>query len=175
MPTVDGKSEKFRQFEDFFQTTLKIPIQLTEEYRIKYVYSLMRGDALQTFQNINGPTQENLGEILEVFRRKSVKTQSMATAKHNFQKLVFKPANQNLVDFVNELQKLAKDAFGIAAHAIIEQLKYAKMPPLLKKSINEAHLGREWHIWTDCYTFRKWSRSEGFGSPRWATDKNCEP
>ena len=70
----------------------------------------------------------------------------MATAKHNFQKLVFKPANQKLVDFVNELQKLAKDAFVIAAHAIIEQFKYAKMPPLLKKSINEAHLGREWHI-----------------------------
>ena len=64
----------------------------------------------------------------------------MATAKHKFQKLVFNPANQKLVDFLDELQRLAKDAFGIAAHAIIEQFIYAKMPPHLKKSIDQAHL-----------------------------------
>ena len=140
MPTFDGKSEKLELFEDLFQTSLKIHNQLTQEDRINYFHSLMRGDALQTFENINGPTRENLGEILSVFRRKYVKPQSMATAKHKFQKLVFNPANQKLVDFLDELQKLAKDAFGIAAHAIIEQFIYAKMPPHLKKSINQAHL-----------------------------------
>ena len=121
MPTLDGKSEKFELFEDLFQTSLKIHNQLTEEDRINYFHSLMRGDALQTFKNINGPTRENLGEILALFRSKYVKLQSMATAEHKFQKLVFNPANQKLVDFLDELQKLAKDAFGIAAHAIIEQ------------------------------------------------------
>ena len=140
MPTFDVKSEKFELFEDRFQTSLKIHNQLTEEDRINYFHSLMTGDALQTFKNINGPTRENLGEILAVFRRKYVKPQSMATAKHKFQKLIFNPANQNLVDFLDELQKLAKDAFRIAGHAIIEQFIYAKMPPHLKKSINQAHL-----------------------------------
>ena len=140
MPTFDGKSEKFELFEDLFQTSLKFHNQLTEDDRINYFHSLMRGDALQTLKNINGPTRENLEEILAVFRRKYVKPQSMATAKHKFQKLVFNPANQKLVDFLDELQKLAKDAFGIAAHAIIEQFLYAKNPPHLKKSINQAHL-----------------------------------
>ena len=140
MPTFDRKSEKFELFEDLFQTSLKIHNQLTEDDRINYFHSLMRGDALQTFENINGPTRENLGETLAVFRRKYVRPQSMATAEHKFQKLVFNPANQKLVDFLDELQKLAKDAFGIAAHAIIEQFIYAKMPPDLKKSINQAHL-----------------------------------
>ena len=92
------------------------------------------------FKNLNGPTRENLGEILAVFRRKYVKPQSMATAKDKFQKLVFNPANEKLVDFLDELQKLAKNAFGIAAHAIIDQFVNAKMPPHLKKSINQAHL-----------------------------------
>ena len=64
----------------------------------------------------------------------------MATAKHEFQKFIFNPANQKLVDFLDELQKLARQAFGQAAHAIIEQLIYAKMPPHLKESINQAHL-----------------------------------
>ena len=72
MPTFDGKPEKFELFEDLFQTSLKIHIQLTEEDRINYFHSLMRGDALQTFKNINGPTRENLGEILAVFRRKYI-------------------------------------------------------------------------------------------------------
>ena len=80
-----------------------------------------------------------MGEILAVFRWKYVKPQSMETAKHKFQKLVFNPANQNLVDFLDELQKLAKDAFGIAAHTIVKQFIYAKMSPHLKNLINRAH------------------------------------
>ena len=100
----------------------------------------MRGDALQTFKNITSPNRENLGENLTVFRRKYVKPQSMAAAKHNFQQLVFNPANQKLIDFLDELQKLAKDAFGIDAQAIIDQFIYGKMPAHLKKSINQAHL-----------------------------------
>ena len=102
----------------------------------------MNRDALQTFQNINGPTRENLGEILAVSRRKYVKHQSMATAKHKFKKRVFNPANQKLVDFIDELQKLAKYAFGIAAHAIIEQFIHVKKPPHPEKSMNQAHLER---------------------------------
>ena len=60
----------------------------------------------------------------------------MLTAKHKFLKLVFNAANQKLVDFLDDFQKLTKDPFGIAGHAIIEQF----MPPQLKKSINQAHL-----------------------------------
>ena len=60
MPTFDEKTEKFELFEDLFQTSLKINNQLTEDDRINYFYSLMRGNALQTFKNLNGPTRENL-------------------------------------------------------------------------------------------------------------------
>ena len=67
MPTFDGKSEKFELFEDLFQTSLKIHNQLIEEDTINYFHFLMRGDGLQTFKNNNGPTRENLGEILAVF------------------------------------------------------------------------------------------------------------
>ena len=140
MPTFDGKTEKFELFEVLFQTSSKIHNQLTQEDKINYLHSLMRGDALQTFKNITTPNRENLGEILTVFRRKYVKLQSMATAKHKFQRLVFNPANQKLIDFLDELQKLVKDAFRVAAQAIIEQFIHAKMSPHLKKSINKAHL-----------------------------------
>ena len=74
----------------------------------------MRGDALQTIKNISSPNRENLAELLTVFRRKYVKPQSRATARHKFQQIVFNPANQELVDFLDELQKLAKEALGVA-------------------------------------------------------------
>ena len=140
MPTFNGKSEKFELFEDLFQTCLKVLNQLTEEDKIYFFHSLMRGDALQTFKNIDSPNRDNLTEVLTVIRRKYVEPQSMATANHKFQQLVFNPANQKLIDFLDELQKLAENAFGVAAQAIIDQFIYAKMPPHLKKSINQAHL-----------------------------------
>ena len=137
MPTFDGKPEKFELFEDLFQLSFKIHNQLTEENIIYYFHSLMRGDALQTFKNIGSPNWENVTEILTVFRRKYVKPQLMAAARHKFQQLVFNPANQKLID---ELQNLSKYAFRVAAQAIIDQFIYAKMPQHLKKSINQAHL-----------------------------------
>ena len=140
MPKFDGKSEKFELFADAFQTSLQFHNQLTEDDRIKYFHSLRKGDALLTFRNINSPTPENLAQILAVFRRNYVKPQSMAREKQNFQKILLNPANQKLVDFLDELQKLVKDAFEIAAHAIIEQFIYSKMTPHLKKSINQAYL-----------------------------------
>ena len=137
MPTFDGKSEKFELFEDLFRTSLKIHNQLTQEDKISIFHSLMRGDALQIFKNITSPNRENLGEFLTVLRRKYLKPQSMVTAKHKLQRLVFNPANQKLINFLDELQKLAKDAFGVVAQETIEQFVYAKMPPTLKKSINQ--------------------------------------
>ena len=134
------KSEKFELCEDLFQTRLKTHNQLTQEDRSNSYHSFMRGDNFQTFKNLNGPTRENLGEILAVFRRKYVKPLSTATAKHKFQKHMFNPSNHKLIDFLDELQNLAKDTFGIAAHAIIEQFIHAKRPPHLKKSINQAQL-----------------------------------
>ena len=107
--------KKIELFKDLFQTSLKIDNQLTEEDKKNYLDSLMRGDALQTFKDITSPNRKNLGEIQTVFRGKYVQPQSMATAKHKIQRLVFNPADQKLYDFLDELQKLAKDAFGVAA------------------------------------------------------------
>ena len=53
---------------------------------------------------------------------------------------MWSPANQKLIDFLIELQKLAEDAFGVAAQPVNEQFIYAKMPPHLKISINQAYL-----------------------------------
>ena len=78
----------------------------------------------------------------------------MATAKHKFQQLVFNPANQKVFDYPDELQKLAKDAFGVAPQAIIEHSIYANIcqnasPP---EEIKHPEAFGEWQIRTDCVT-----------------------
>ena len=128
MPTLDGNSEKIELFEDLFHTSLKIHNHLTEEDKVNYFHSLMRGVALQTFKNISSSNRENLAEILIVFRGKYVKPQPMVTAKHKFQQLVSSPANKKLIDFLDDLQKLAKDAFGVAAK---QSLNNSYMPKCL--------------------------------------------
>ena len=132
--TINNNSNEISKLPKSLTTT--IHNQLTEEDKINYFHSLMRDDALQTFRNISSRNRANLAENLTVFRRKYVKLQSMATAKHKFQQLVFNPVNQKLIDFLDELEKLAKNAFGVDAQAIIEQFIYAKMLLHLKKSIN---------------------------------------
>ena len=61
-------------------------------------------------------------------------------AKHRFHRLTFDPENQKLPDFLEDLQASAEKAFGDNALHMIENLLYAKMPPHLKKSINQAYL-----------------------------------
>ena len=100
----------------------------------------MRGDALQTFKKISSPNRENMPEVLIKFLRNYVKPQSMAMAKHKFQQLVLNPANQNLFDFLDELQELATDNFGVDALAVIEHAIHATMPAHLKKSKNQDDL-----------------------------------
>ena len=134
------KNEKFEYFEDLFHTTLKMQPNLTEEMKINHFHAHLRGLALKTFKNIQRTPTTTLEDILKVFRRKYVKPESSASAKHRFHRLTFDPENQKLPDFLEDLQESAEKAFGDNAHHMIENLLYAKMPPHLKKSINQAYL-----------------------------------
>ena len=134
------KNEKFEYFEDLFHTTLRMQPALTEEMKINHFHAHLRGLTLKTFKNIQRTPTTTLEEILVVFRRKYVKPESSASAKHRFHCLVFDPERQKLPDFLEELQESAEKAFGDIASQMIESLLYAKMPPHLKRSINQAYL-----------------------------------
>ena len=93
MPTFDGKLEKFELIENLFQTCLKIHNQLMgedKENSSTLSWVVMR----YKHSKISPASTENLGGFLTVFPRKYVKSQSIATAKHKFQRQVFNPANQ---------------------------------------------------------------------------------
>ena len=94
--TIDGKSEKFELFEDLFHTMINMQPEMTETMEINHFHSLLQNNALQTFRNINSANRQTLEDVLAVFRRKYVKPESQATAKHKLHKLVFDPNTMKL-------------------------------------------------------------------------------
>ena len=138
--TFDGKSEKFELFEDLFHTMIKMQPEMTEQMKINHFHSLLRKNALQTFRNISSNNRQTPEDVLVIFRRKYVKPESQATAKHKWHRLIFDPNTMELPDFLEELNQGAEKAFGDHAQKMIDSLLYAKLPPKLKRSVNMARL-----------------------------------
>ena len=136
----DGKNEKFELFEDLFHTMLKMQPEMAEAMKINHFHAHLQKEAPQTFRNISAINNKSLDDVLIVFRRKYVKPESQATAKHKWRKLTFDPNTKSLPDFVEELNECAERAFGDNAQHMIDSLLYAKLPRHLKRSLNLAYL-----------------------------------
>ena len=100
LPTFDGKSEKFELFEDLFRNNIKMYPHLTEIQKINYFHSLLRGDALQAFCNI----EDSLDEIMTIFKRRFGDYLSMAKPRCEWDALKFDPSTHKLHEFLDVLQ-----------------------------------------------------------------------
>ena len=137
----DGKNEKFELFEDLFRTMLKMQAEMTKAMKFNHFHAHLRKEALQTFRNISKTNKKTLDDVLLiVFRRKYVKPESQAIAKHKWHKLTIDPNPKSMPDFSAELNECAERAFGDDAQRMIDSLRYAKLPPHLKRSLNLAYL-----------------------------------
>ena len=119
---------------------LKMQPEMTKAMKINHFHAHLQKEALQTFRNMSASNMKTLDDLLLVFRRKYVKPESQATVKHKWQKLTFDPNTKSLPDFLEELNECAERAFGDNAQHMIDSLFYAKLPPLLKRSLNLAYL-----------------------------------
>ena len=140
LPVFDGKSEKFELFKDLFRNNIKMYSHLTEIQKINYFYSLLRGNALQAYCNIDDTKKDNLEEVITAFKRRFGDFQSGAKARCEWDALHFDPTKQKLHEFLYMLRKNAKEAFGPEAQKFIDKAIYAKMPDHVKKILNRAYL-----------------------------------
>ena len=164
LPTFDGKSEKFELFEDLFRNNTKMYPYLTELPTINYFHSLLRGDALQAFCNIEDSKKDSLDEIMTIFKRRFGDYLSMAKARCEWDALKFDPSTQKLHEFLDVLQKTAKEAFGSEAQQFIDKAIYAKMSDHVKKILNRAYL--EDKPYNDIVLhLEKETRLNGLGAP----------
>ena len=138
LPVFDGKSEKFELFEDLFRNNVKMYPHLTEIQKINRFHSLLRGNALQAFCNLDDAKKDNLEEVITAFKRRFGDFQSSAKARCEWDSLHFDPTKQKLHEFLDTLQKTAKEAFGSEAQKFIDKAIYAKIPE--KEILNRAYL-----------------------------------
>ena len=140
LPVFDGKSEKFELFEDLFRNNIKMYPHLTEIQKINYFHSLLRGNALQAYCNLDDTKKDNLEEVITAFKRRFGDFQSSAKARCEWDALHFDPTKQKLHEFLDALQKTAKEAFGSEAQRFIDEAIYAKMTDHVKKILKRAYL-----------------------------------
>ena len=115
LPVFDGKSEKFELFENLFRNNIKMYPHLTETQKINYFHSLLRGNALQAYCNLDDTKKDNLEDIITAFKRRFGELQSSVKARCEWEALHFDPTKQKLHEFLDILQKTAKEAFGFEA------------------------------------------------------------
>ena len=138
--TFDGKSEKLYLFEDLFHTMIKMQPEMSEQMKMIHFHSLLRKNALQPVRNISTADRQTLEDVLVIIRRKNVKPESQATAKHKWHRLVFDPKTTKIPEFIEELNQSAEKAFGDNAQKVIDSLLYAKLPLKVERSVNMARL-----------------------------------
>ena len=106
--TFDGKREKFGLFEDRFHTMIKMQPEMSEQMKINHFHSFLRKNALQTIRNISTANRQTLEDVLVIFRRKYVKSESQATVEHEWPRFIFEPNTMKLPDFLEELNQGAE-------------------------------------------------------------------
>ena len=118
---------------------LKMQPETTEAIKNEHSQAHLQKEALQTFRNMSAINKKTLDVVLILFRRKYVKPESKATAKHKWHKLTLEPNTESLPDSLEQLNEGAERAFGDNAQQMIDNLLYAKLPPHLKRSLNLAY------------------------------------
>ena len=116
---------------------------LSEIQKINYFHSLLQGNALQAYCNLKDLKKDNLEEVKTAFKRRFGEFQLSAKARCEWDALHFDPTTQKFHEFLDILQKTAKEAFGPEAQNFIDKAINVKMPDHVKKILNRAYLGVE--------------------------------
>ena len=114
--------------------------EMSEEIKVDHFHSNLRQKALQIFRNISASNKATLQDVLVIFRRKYVRPESQATAKHKWHEPNFHSNAKSLSDILEELNECAERALGPPAQQMTDTLLCAKLPPHLRRSINLAYL-----------------------------------
>ena len=137
---------------------------LTEMQKTKYLHSLLRGNALQVYCNLDDTKKDNLEEVITALIPRFGDFQSSPNARCEWDALHLDPTKHKLHEFLDILQKTAKEAYSSEAKKFIDKATYAKMPDHVKKILNRTYLGDK--PYNDIVLhFEREMKSNGLGAP----------
>ena len=160
MPTFDEKSGKLELFEHLFQTNLKIHNSLTEDKRLIYFYSLMRGDACR-FSKTSAAQPEKICEFCQF--------SMVNTSNLNLWPQQNKPSRNLLLIQQTKIgwfswwtSQSDQKSIRISCSGRHWTIHICQNATTTEEINKPGPLGK-WHIWTDFHTPWKGIRIERFG------------
>ena len=137
VPIFRGSPDKFNEFEHLLLNYLKpYEASMTEPAKLQFFQSLLRDSAIEFWQSLNITPEATVHSVLQSFRREYRKEESIEAARIKWDALKYDPTTQTFSDFLLQLRKLAKHAFGEDASTFVNKRVYGKLPATMQHELS---------------------------------------
>ena len=140
VPNFRGQKDKFVEFEHLLLNHLSpLANKITEENKLHFFQSLLRDDAIEYWQSIQITPMTTLKDVLDLFRKEFAKEDLKEVARYKWDQARYDPTTETFGDFLKNLKKTAKQAFGNEADRIIKMFLFGKLPVEIQQELTMAN------------------------------------
>ena len=140
VPNFRGQKDKFVEFEHLLLNHLSpLANKITEENKLHFFQSLLRDDAIEYWQSIQITPLTTLKDVLDLFRKEFAKEDLKEVARYKWDQVRYDPTAETFSDFLKNLKKIAKQAFGEEADKIIKMFLFGKLPVEIQQELTMAN------------------------------------
>ena len=140
VPNFRGQKDKFVEFEHLLLNHLSpLANKITEENKLHFFQSLLRDEAIEYWQSIQITPLTTLKDVLDQFRKEFAKEDLKEVARYKWDQARYDPTTETFSDFLRNLKKTAKQAFGDEADKIIKMFLFGKLPVEIQQELTMAN------------------------------------
>ena len=140
VPNFRCQKDKFVEFEHLLLNHLSpLANKITEESKLHFFQSLLRDDAIEYWQSIQITPLTTLKDVLDLFRKEFAKEDLKEVARYKWDQARYDPTTETFSDFLKNLKKIAKQAFGEEADKIIKMFLFGKLPVEIQQELTMAN------------------------------------
>ena len=140
VPNFRGSKDKYNEFKHLLLNHFRpIANKITEEDKIPFFQSLLRDEAIDFWQTITINPTTTLQDVLQLFRKEFAKEDMREVARYKWNEAKYDPTTQTFGDFLKNLKKIAKQAYGDKADKCIKMFLFGKLPVEIQQELTMAN------------------------------------
>ena len=140
VPNFRGQKDKFVEFEHLLLNHLSpLANKTTEENKLHFFQSLLRDEAIEYWQSIQITPLTTLKDVLDLFRKEFAKEDLKEVSRYKGDQTRYDPTTETISNFLKNLKKTAKQAFGDEADKIIKMFLFGKLPVEIQQELTMAN------------------------------------
>ena len=140
VPNFRGQKDKIVEIEHLLLNHLSpLANKITEENKLHFFQSLLRDEAIEYWQSIQITPLTTLKDVLDLFRKEFAKEDLKEVARYKWDQARYDPTTETFSDFLKNLKKTAKQAFGDEADKIIKMFLFGELPVEIQQELTMAN------------------------------------